>query len=182
MHHVCIAFVGFITPYNVLLVSASSTGWSPPQLRLCMIQGAVMLPCSMSPMTDTCGVTPNTLSQDVLTSLLVPKSPSECSIDTNTSNTSGRWSPPPQRPQQIFCPLPSPLLLLTQSSMLVSPHPASTIDSDTDREEISWKHLWPRVIGTSLTTHSRVLEKGKAQETKSDEVTCLKVAEGKFVL
>ena len=60
------------------------------------------------------------------------------------------------------------------------PHPASTIDSDTDGEQISCKDQWPRVIGTSPTTHNRVLEKGKALETKLNEVTCPKVAEGKF--
>ena len=64
--------------------------------------------------------------------------------------------------------------------MLVSPHPESTIDSDIDREGISRKDLWPRVIGTSPTTHSRVLEKGKAWETESDGATCPNVAEGKF--
>ena len=64
--------------------------------------------------------------------------------------------------------------------MSMSPHPASTIDSDTGREQISRKDQWPRVIGTSPTTHNRVLEKGKAPETELNEVTCPKVVEGKF--
>ena len=85
----------------------------------------------------------------------------------------------PKNPEK-YSPLSTPLLPLTPSSMLVLPHPESTIDSDTDREGISQKDLWPRVIGTSLTTHSRVLEKGKVWETESDGATCPNVAEGKF--
>ena len=117
----------------------------------------------------------------------------DSSSDTDMLEDSQGWTPPLQPPLEILLPMSTLPSLLTTSPMSMLPiasrftnhhcgspslsrSPLSSVPSELP--DIPLKDSWPRVIGTTPIAPSKLLNKGKGQETKSSTV---KDVEGKLL-